>query len=289
MKKTFTFVVVSCNRLYYLKNCISSILEFIGLDEINLLVIDNGSTENGMEGYLHSLPSDIEIKQFRKRSPHELHRSMNFAIKYSKMKRSQFINFIQEDYQYLYHQPDLLKRVHDAFKNKSSVIQLHTNFVWKRKRKKIGKLIPVVTEGMKWYLMKDKPPCDNGFTRIALYDKIGLYPEFTSVHGKEKGYRSGEAWFARKCRNKYRMLISEPNMGMLMDCAYVRGKRRYGKYIEPPNKYYLKPFDINKQNQVKQMADKNKVCFIEDMIEADGWIPDNKNQKHNLRKIVQKV
>jgi len=285
----FTFAVISCNRLHYLKNCVNSIIEFVGLDDISLLIIDNGSTENGIATYLNSLPNEVDIKRFYKRSPHELHSAMNYAIKYSRKKNSKFINFIQEDYQYLYHQPSLLQRVSDAFGKRKDVVQLHTNLIWKRKRKKLGKMIPVQVNDLKWYLMAGKSPCDNGFTRLDLYKKIGFYPKSTSVHGKEKGYRSGESWFANKCHKKYRMLISEPNMGMMMDCAYVRGDKRHGKYIEVPNKYYLKPFDADKQRKIVETAKKGKLCFIEDMIEPDGWIPDSIHQKHSKRKVVQRV
>lgn len=285
----FTFAVISCNRLHYLKNCVNSIIEFVGLADINLLIIDNGSTENGITEYLNSLPKEVDIKRFVKRSPHELHAAMNYAIKYSRKKKNKIINFIQEDYQYLYHLPELLQRVSDAFKKKKNVVQLHTNLIWKRKRKKLGKMIPVQIGSTKWYLMGGKPPCDNGFTRLDLYKKIGLYPNFTSVHGREKGYRSGESWFAKKCRTKYRMLMSDPNMGMIMDCAYVRGNKRFGKYMKPPNKYYLKPFDNDKQSVVRNKAKKGQFCFIEDMIEPDGWTPDSIHQKHNLKKIVKRV
>lgn len=287
--KIGTFVVISCNRLYYLKNCIDSIVEFVGLDDINLLVVDNGSTERGMSSYLHSLPTEVDVEEFHKRSPHELHAAMNFAIEYSRQKKSQFINFIQEDYQYLYRQPNLLQRISDAFRKRRDVVQLQTNLIWKRKRKKLGKLIPVQVGDTKWYLMADKPPCDNGFTRVGLYSKIGLYPTFTSIHGKEKGYRSGEAWFAKKCRKKYRMLMADPNMGMMMDCAYIRGNKRHGRYIKAPNKYYLKSFDSEKQKKVKGMAQKGQICFIEDMIEPDGWTPDSVHRKHSLRKDVDTV
>jgi len=75
----FTFAVITCNRLHYLRNCVDSIIEFIGLDDINLLIIDNASKEDGVQKYLSSLPSEIDIKLFHKRHPNELHRAMNYA------------------------------------------------------------------------------------------------------------------------------------------------------------------------------------------------------------------
>jgi len=285
----FTFAVLHCNRLYYLKNCLQSIIEFVGLDGINLLVIDNGSTEPGIHEYLSSLPGEVDVKQFKDRSPHELHRAMNYAIKYSRKQNNKYVNFIQEDYQYLYSHDSLLKWVHEAFESNPKVVQLQSNMGWRRKIKKMGKFSIVDVNGIKWQLLHKKPPCDNGFTRVDLYDKIGLYPKKISIHGREKGYTAGESWIKSKCRKYRRMMLAEPNMGMLMDCAYVRNNYRIGKYFPPPNKYYLKPFDEDKCQQVKNMANNGEVCLIEDLIEPDGWTPDKLGQKHNTRKIKVKV
>jgi len=254
------------------------------LNDINLLIVDNHTTESGIHAFLSSLPSFIDIKTYNKRSPNELHRAMNYAIQYSKQKENRYINFIQDDYQFLYKISAINKYVYDAFRVRNDVVQLQTNLVWKYKKNKIGKISPVVISGTKWYYLHNKFPCDNGFTRISVYDQTGLYPKRVSIHGKEKKYRSGEAWFANKCKRYRRMLLSIPNMSMIMDCAYVRGNRRIGKYFESPNKYYLKPFDDKKKDQLKIKSRKNSICFIEDLIIPDGWKPDA-IQKHNKRKI----
>lgn len=288
----FTFVVIGCNRLYYLKNCVSSVLEFVGLDNINLLVIDNASSEDGTVSYLNSLDKSIDVHRFKKRSPNELHRAMNYAIKYAKNKGDKYINFIQDDYQYLYHQPDMLHRVSSAFDEFPKVVQLHTNLIWKRKHKKIGKIKHVEVDGINWYLMHGKAPCDNGFTRISLFDKTGLYPENTSVHGRENGYLSGEKWLHKKVRGtkyRFRMLLAEPNMGMMMDCAYIRGKFRHGKYFPCPNKYFIKPFGEKKIRRIQKNSRNRKFCFIEEMLEPDGWKPDSMKQKHSTADTKVKV
>jgi len=284
----FTFAVITCNRLHYLKNCVNSIIKFIGLDDINLLIIDNASSEDGVDSYLSSLPPEIDIKSFKKRRIHELHRAMNYAIKYSRDKKSKYVNFIQDDYQYLYENTDLLKWVHDAFKARKDVVQLHTNLIWKYKAHKIGKVRPLSINGVKWFYLHGKAPCDNGFTKLSLYKKIGFYPSNVSVHGKERHYRSGESWFAKKCKNKYRMLLGQPNMGMIPDCAYIRGRIRYGKYFPPPAEFYLKPFNEQQISLIKAKADKNKMSFIETMIVTDGWIPSSKG-KHSTQKIRTKI
>ena len=274
------FCVIHCNRLFYLKNCVKSILDFINLEGIHLLIIDNGSVESGVREYLSSLPSFIGIKQIDGRHPNELHRSMNFAIQYCKKNKIPYVNFIQDDYQYVYKIPDLLSWVSDVFDFHSDIVQLNTNMVWKYKN--IGKYNNIIVNGIKWYKLLQKTPCDNGITRVSFYDKIGLYPETVSVHGREKGYIAGESWFKEKCKNFYRAMLSTPNMAMLMDCAYVRGDKRIGKYEEPPNDYYLEPLTENDYKVVVENSNSNKVCFIEDLIKPFGWVPEIKT-KHSIR------
>ncbi len=147
----FTFAVITCNRLYYLRNCVSSIIKFVGLDDINLLILDNSSTEKGVHEYLSSLPPEVSIKVFKKRHPNELHRAMNYAIKYAKKQKSKYVNFIQDDYQYIYNNPNLLRWADEAFAARKNVVQLHVNLIWKYKAHKLGKVTPISVNGVKWF------------------------------------------------------------------------------------------------------------------------------------------
>jgi hypothetical protein len=264
------------------------VLEFIDLNDINILVVDNCTTENGIHSYLSSLPSFVDIKTYKKREPNELHRSMNYAINYSKKKGNKYINFIQDDYQYLSTINDFNKKIHDVFVKCPKIIQVQTNLVWKYKSHKIGEYSPVMVSDTKWYCLHNKSACDNGITRVSVYDKIGMYPTNVSVHGREKKYVSGESWFAKKTKGYKRMLLSEPNMSMIIDCAFIRGNKRIGRYFCPPGKYYLKTFDENKKNIIRMKRDKNKICFVEELAEPDGWKPDAL-QKHNKRKIITEL
>ncbi len=279
----FTFAVIACNRLHYLKNCVKSIIEFVGLSDINLLVIDNASIESGVHEYLSSLSPEVDVKVFKKRHPNELHRAMNYAIEYSRKRKNKYVNFIQDDYQYLYHQPNFLSGASDAFKAHKNVVQLHTNLIWKYKKHKIGKMKPVVVNGYKWFFMYKKRPCDNGITRVSLFKRIGLYPSNVRIHGEKGKFQTGEAWLAKRCKSKYRMMSSIPNLGMMIDCAFIRKDKRFGNYFPPPKNYFLRPFSEEQQNKVKEQSGRNKFCFIEDMIATDGWTPHN-IQKHGTQK-----
>ena len=100
------FNVITCNRFYYSKNCIDSILKFVDLDRIKILVTDNCNTEKGYDEYINNVsnkyPGVIEIHKFKKRVVGEVYRAMNTAIKYSRVNNLKIVHFIQDDYQYLF-------------------------------------------------------------------------------------------------------------------------------------------------------------------------------------------
>ncbi len=287
----FTFAVLTCNRLHYLKNCVNSVLEFVGLDDIQLLIIDNCSVEPGVTEFLAGLPKEIHIKRFGDRHSCELYRAMNYAIDFAEQSGSSYINFIQDDYQYLYKHPRMLEWVHDAFSAQKNAAQVQTNMVWKRKHHKIGRITPFTFDGVKWFCLQDKAMTDNGFTRLSVYKRTGKYPTNLGKPGTTSF--KAEAWFAQKCRNlKYkRFMLGWPNMAMMMDCAYIRGNERRGRYFAPPNEYYLKPFGTDDIIEVHKQCEKNNLCFIEEMAKPDGWEPETllKHSERDTREILHGV
>ena len=285
-----TFAIITCNRLHYAKNCLESVLEFVDLDDVNLLVIDNNTVEEGASDFLNSLPDFVDVKQYTDRRPHELHRAMNYAIEYARKKGDQYVNFLQDDYQFLYKKKNVVELISSTFEKSPEVVQLQLNMPWKKKIHKSGRIKFVDVNGSPWIYLFSKPSCDNGFTRVKLYDKIGLYPDDTSIHGREKNFTSGEGWISRRCKKGpyKRMMSAEPNMGMIIDCAYIRGNKRHGPYFKPPHKYYLKPFSLEKIELVKKKSEEHKWCFIEEMVEPDGWSP-QAMQKHGNPRVETSV
>lgn len=292
------FAVMSCNRMHYAKNCINSIIEFVDMDRIILLVCDNHTIEPGFDSYLDGMAKahkNVVIQQFPDRTRNELYRAMNFAITFCQKQGHDIVNFIQDDYQYLFSNDRILDEIPELFKKRRNIVQVNHNMAWKRKDHKVGELAPFTVGRTNYVELKKKGPCDSGFTRVKVYNKIGLYPNTAisweggymhSVKGNRyAGKLNGESWFCRRCRKigKSRAVTLFPNSTMLFDCAYVRGDKRYGDYFPPPHKYYIKPFDETQQAKVKARHDKREWCFIEQMTEPDGWTPAT-FLKHSLSK-----
>ena len=293
------FAVITCNRLYYLQNCIKSIEEFVDMDGIDLMIIDNYTIEEGIDDYLGSL-NNVIVKRFRDRVPNELYRAMNYAIKYCFDNKVDIINFIQDDYQFMYKLDSMITAVKKCFNLHPKVGQINCNMAWKRKR--VDKKWPTIDVGGTIFsLLTTKYLVDNGFTRVKIYKHIGLYPmnvisydqnsqrTFGFDKNRYKNIPNGELWFGSRCRKKYVRAVSlMPNQAMMFDCAYVRKWHRFGKYFPPPRKYYLKPFGSPEIRQIARNHKKKKFSFIENLVESWGWEPTTLG-KHNRQRIISDI
>lgn len=275
----FTFAVISCNRMHYLRNCVESILALAG-GGFELLVIDNGSTEPGMSAYLGSLETNARVcyvKRFEDRRPNELYRAMTFAIDWSRDRGNRFINFIQDDCQWLRRDDSLLGRVRDGFDSMPEVAQIHTSLIWRDKYHKWlkeGGVRSVKIAGRRYLYFDHKPPCDTGFTRVSLFDSIGTWPAGVSLKG-EGGAELGEEWLYRRCMEvgAKRVWSLDPALGMLYNAAYVRGYERIGRYEPPRSGFYLRPWTPLQIKLIEARAAAGEPSFIEEFAMGDDDDP----------------
>lgn len=280
--KKILFNLITCNRFYYFKNCLESIVKCVDLDKVKLLVCDNNTIEPGFDEYLDraSLLYDIEVKKFKDRTKNELYRAMMWGVEFAKINEYQIIDFIQDDFQYLYEYDKHLDDVDRLFDKHPELVQVNVNMGWRRKAAKIGKIKVIESKGTKYGVLLNKVPCDNGFTRVSVYDKIGPYPDASISwgHGGKDRYRNklnGEIWFGKQCKKRglQRALTYMPNCGMMFDCAYVRGDERFGRYFSPPGHFYIKMLDDDRISDIRRKHNKVKYSFIEEFCEPDGWKP----------------
>jgi len=285
--------VFSCNRMFYLRNCVESILEFmhgpLHAGEAELLVVDNASSEPGMDEYLASLPTWVTIHRFGDRSPSELYRAMNFAVRLARERGREFVHFIQDDCQFLRADPTLMARIRDLFGARPEIAQLHVNLAWRDKFAKWqreGRVSDVSVGGERCLLLQDKPPCDTGVTRVSLFDRIGEFPGDVSLKG-DAGI-IGEEWLYAQCRRvgALRAQTLRPVMGMLYDAAYVRGQERIGVYRPPPNRYYIKPLAPEAIARIEERAQGGLCSFIEEFQEPDGWVPRSMQVRSELGRVA---
>lgn len=279
--KKILFVILTCNRLFYLKNCMKSIFKFVDQDRIDILICDNCTIEKGSEEYLNNMSKydNVTIKKYEDRNRNELYRAMNWAIKYAKKNKYNVINFVQDDYQYVSRNDKHLDDVFTIFDKHDDIVQVNCNMGWKRKAKGLGKVKIIKANGTLHGILLKKRATDNGFTRVSAYDKVGEYPvdAISWGHGPDryKNRVNGEIWFGKECskRGWRRTLTYLPNITMMFDCAYVRGNERYGRYFEPSGEFYLKQLNDEQISKIKRQHDKHKFAYIEDFCIPDGWEP----------------
>ena len=294
------FAILTCNRFHYMKNCVDSIFEFVDLYKSEVMILDNCTVDPDIDEYYEFLGDKVSVKRFKDRVPNELYRAMNYAIKYCIKKKIPYINFIQDDYQYLYHMPNMVQDIVSLMDDNKDIGQAQTNMVWKRKS--VGKYSTRRVGKTNYAVLGDKNLCDSGFTRVRLYKKVGMYPSGvisydqdsrkTMGFGKNryKKHVNGEIWFGSRCRRLgvKRAISLRPNMTMMYDCAYVRKWDRFGRYFPPPNKYYIKPLEADEIKNISRKNKKKSFSFIEEATQADGWKPTTFG-KHNKEGIITPI
>jgi hypothetical protein len=282
MNNKILFAILTCNRFYYFKNCIESIIKCVDMDRIDILIVDNNTVESGFDEYVHSLclkHDNIKVKKFTDRTRGELYRAMNWAVTYAKKNCYDIVDFIQDDIQYLYNIPSHLDDIVEIFNKHNNIVQINCNLAWRRKIDKIGKVDNIEVNGHKYGILHDKRCCDSGFTRVNVYDQIGAYPMDAISWGMEKnryvGKVNGEIWFGKKCykRGFKRALAYNANSGMIFDCAYVRGDERYGNYFPSHGEFYFKMLGKEYIKKINKRTKKNKFSYMEDFCIPDGWTP----------------
>lgn len=294
------FAIITCNRINYARNCLQSLLEFVDLDGGRVMLIDNCSKESGSNDFFGGVPKDIIVHRFTDRVPNELYRAMNFAIKYCLNNSIPIVNFIQDDYQYLFKIPNLIRDIHNLFSEHRFLVQVQTNLIWKRKSP--GEFDGLSYRKINYAVLRDKIACDSGFTRVSTYKQTGFYPEgvisydqdsantFGFGKNRYKKTPNGELWFGNKCKKLglRRAISFYPNMGMMYDCAYVRDNLRFGRYFPPPEKYYMKTFDEAERRIIAKRNKKQKFSYIEEMVLPWGWKPTTFD-KHNREGIKSSI
>lgn len=257
----FTFGIITCNRLHYFKNCITSILEFVDTSKISIIVVDNHTTEKGFDEFICTLPKIVKIKKFHKNPSNSLYRAMNYIIKYSRKMGDSYVNFIQDDSQYV--SPLDLDQVVKTFEANKKIQQVQTQFFWRKSRITLKKR---EINGHSFYLL-NKGIYDNGFMKVSLYDQLGLYPVKKL---NNFGSRSGEQWLSKKTK-KRRMLRActiHPNLVKMNAPICRNGKLISGKYSPPKGKYYVKIIP-EKQDKIKELIKKGEIIYGDDFIDLN--------------------
>lgn len=255
-----TIGIISCNRLHYLRPLIESARICIEYDNLEWIVVDNASIEEGLREYVDSL-SFVQIKKFReRRSPSTEHlEAMNYIIERSS---SDYVMLLSDDLQFIVRggwMRDLVEFA-ETYPNLGTVI------FDAQRRSTLNELFPAnrnlrqkLTGSGKWNRYQVSSGSEffgygkqkagiagagiNTFTRKATWQRLGPWRATgsqtvaDSTGGGEDDMlarfeKSGLSW--ERCITRIPMAAS-----IITDergtRARIRGNRRYGEYWAPPS------------------------------------------------------
>ncbi len=121
--------VFTYNRPHYFRNTIESLLEYFKFGDT--VAFDDGSDDPEQLQYLAQVEKK-GITVIRRERPHDsaqrllggLYASMNHALELAIQEGYEYAQFVQDDMQFMWHDPDLLvkvRQIFDAFSNASQV------------------------------------------------------------------------------------------------------------------------------------------------------------------------
>lgn len=289
-KPIVTFGIVNCNRLYYLKSCLESLIYCTSdFESKEIIVVDNASAEEGTDKYLCDKEAQgIRVIRQSKRDPsNEFARALNIICKEAK---GELIAPIQGDMQFILNGGWLHEYVKFFKKYKAHIgcilfdaqrlqrsISSHPYGIFENS---------MMEEEFKFYIDGNRPPmqcaADCMYSREIL-EKILPWSENNSSH---EGGGDSETKMLQKIkgifdsdkegRSVFTILPRIPvSAGIYTDPrgtnARVRGDLRYGKYWPPKEDFvYYKIIDY--KEALKADDFKNNIPLsIEQVAQPVGW------------------
>lgn len=275
-----TIAVTTFNRLKYARSLFKSLEQVRSNNQI--IVVDNCSTEKGLQDYLFDLKKDNLVDDLFLRDPKERnwvndeYIAKNMIIETAK---NDVILFLQDDLQLIVDNDIFEKTVQD-FASLEEVKALEINAV--RNSTVFNRYDPdrcevFMLENYKYYKPLDNHFPTMGFFKKEVFDLIGNYPvewpQTQDFWGRSEDWYDNEVKSKLKEQTNYSSWVplfapvwNDPRGGY----AFIRGNKRYGYYLDAPSSsgmYYEKMSD--EQYQQKQKS-KMPLGFI-DACKSDGW------------------
>jgi glycosyltransferase involved in cell wall biosynthesis len=255
--------IFTYNRPQYLRNTIESLLEYFTFGDT--VVFDDGSDEPDQLGYL----SQVEqrgITVIRRQRPHDgeqrllggLYPAMNHALELATQGVYECAQLVQDDMQFMWHDPDLLVKVRCIFDAFSDASQVSLDFF-----KALTWNAPEQLEYV------SSPPCYR-HNRYGIFDTgiihLGRLRRENFRFGRwEK--ETGEGFFRKGYRVYY---VHSPVLARIpWEITFKRGQKS-GRLRLTRERYYMKPLTTE---QVRALTSRplKELAYYEDYCFPWGW------------------
>ena len=279
-----TFGVVNCNRLFYLKSCLESLIHCTeDYENKEIILIDNASVEEGTEEYLQEKEKQgIKVIRQEKRDPaNEFAKALNMIVREA---TGDYICPVQgdiqftvkngwlEDYVKLYEKYDDVGCISfDAQRNVRNADGMFSNLIGDSEFKFV-------------YNFKKYPVSGAGDVMFSKHFLEMMYP-WEEENEKFEGGPDSETKMLQKVNqilertNKrlWQVMPMYPIASVIYTDprgtnARIRGNKRYGKYWPPKEDYrYYKIIDY--EDTLEKIKNRTIPVGIEDTAQGVGWDP----------------
>jgi len=280
-----TFGIINCNRLYYLKSCLESLL-YCTEDYPNkeIILIDNASTEEGTEEYLKEKEKQgVKVIRQEQRDPsNEFAKALNIVAEEA---TGDFICPLQGDVQFVIKGGWLKEYVEFYQQNVSRVgsILLDAQRNTRNARSRYRRVESIEGNNFKFLYDHSRPPASGAGDVFYSKEVVELMAPWHIQNKNHEGGQDSETEMLMKIES----IVSENRLTMAqvvpvipVSCiihtdfrgtnARVRNNKRYGDYWQPESGYkYYKIHDY--EEIVTKYKDRHVPVGIEDIVEADGW------------------
>lgn len=273
-----TIGIVSFNRLKYLKALLTS-LKQLDRSIFNVVVVDNGSWESGLNEYLshekqNGAITDLYLRETEKRNwINDEYIAKNIVIENCK---DDIIIFLQDDLQFIADQKYLLKLCEDFEKTDFQCLEFNGVRRATNKNKFASQRNGMSQNGLKYWI-SDKPHFQTmGIFKRKTFVELGPYP---TDWPKEKQYWGrSEDYYDALVKQKYRNINISCHfpafLGVWNDprggYAFFRNDLRYAVYEGPPHESGLYYSQHSYENILLRQGSNFALSYI-DVAQPLGW------------------
>ena len=259
--------VLSYNRYYYLKNTVESLLEHFRFGDT--VVVDDGSDDQMVKEYLAKLEHEgIHVDRRERWGDPQMYQylhgglydNMDAGVKLAMEGGYDYIHFIQDDVQFVWHDPNLLKKVEHIFDTLPDASMVENIFFYGIGRDIILARLELLPQA-NCYHRRPHGMLDLGIASVALLKEHS----FRFGNGVES---TNSAWWRRHGYRTYR--LHSPTMLQVPWPGVIRTSQEPSGGFKPSYKYFMKPLD---EGQIRRLTSRplEEIPFAEDYCLPWGW------------------
>jgi glycosyltransferase involved in cell wall biosynthesis len=271
-----TIGITTCNRLKYSQAQKKSLEKITSLNEVETILVDNGSSEKGFEKFLDNCEKSYE-KVFRRKNRDWINDEYHAKNTIIENATSDIILFLQDDLQFIGDQEILFSLVDDF--RKIPVMCLDVNGVRKiTLQNTLGNQYVLTENNNKFWVTSNNHFQTMGLFKKNVFDNLGSYP-IDWPEEKEYWGRS-EDWYDSNIKKRFPgtqitlknhvpifiPVWNDPRGGY----AFIRGEKRYGNYLDPVSSNGLY-YDHLEQSEYNNLMKNDAPSSFAEVAKPSGW------------------